>query len=74
MEQLEIILGNYDKKRDPSPMISYQFGENNAKDDLKEKIKATVAEASKSFQSSESKSSMLAPKEPKEPTGNRVRF
>lgn len=70
MEQLEIILSNYDKKRDPSPIM----GRSDKKDGLQDKIKATVLEASKSFQSSESKGSMLGRKEAKEPTGNRVRF
>jgi hypothetical protein len=73
MEQLDIVLGNYlkkDGKKGATPKIS----ENATNGDLKEQVKATVLEASKSFQSSESKGSMLAPKEQKEPTGNRVRF
>jgi len=44
MEQLEIILGNYDKRRDQTPKIT-----ENGKDDIKEQIRATVLEASKSF-------------------------
>jgi len=42
MEQLEIILGNHAKKTGETPKISQ-------KDDIKDQIKATVAEASKSF-------------------------
>lgn len=78
MEQLEIILGNYQKKdgnRDAAPKIS-DGSKGGAKESKSEQpqAKAAVLEASKSFQSSESRGSMLAPKDSKEPTGNRVRF
>ena len=48
MEQLDIILGNYlqkDGKKGATPKIS----ENARRQDLKEQVKATVLEASKSF-------------------------
>lgn len=38
-------MGNYDKQRDSTPKISA----NGKSDDIKEQIKATVLEASKSF-------------------------